>query len=86
MSIKNYLNSVTPTAITSIFGALVGSVTPGEIDVINIVLQRGAWTIAILAGIISGVNGIYKIIYNKNQKYEKENMDYSNRDRRYRDR
>ena len=83
MSFFDYINSTSKTAITSVCAAifgnmtsfayvsnvLVGSVNQNDIYIINTILQRGAWTIAMLAGIVSVVNAIDNfIIKHKNKK------------------
>ncbi|MFZ4398883.1 MAG: hypothetical protein ACOYO1_02520 [Bacteroidales bacterium] len=69
MSFCDYINSTTKTAVTSLGSVFVGSIIPNDTELINTLLQRGAWTIAIIAGIVASVNGIDNyIIRHKNKK------------------
>lgn len=66
MTVGEYLNSGNHTALTSIGGALLGTATPESAHIVNEILQRGAWTVAIVAGCFSIANYCFKIT----QKYK----------------
>jgi hypothetical protein len=51
------------SAITSIISAFTGTVVADlTLDTTNIAFQHAAWSVAIVAGLVSIVNGIIKII------------------------
>ncbi len=59
-----YLTSVTRPAITSVSSAGVGTIlsaTTTTKPMIEIILQYGAWSVAIVAGILAIVNSIINI-------------------------
>lgn len=72
MSFKEFLNSTTQTAATSLGCTLFGTILPRNVEIANIALQHAAWVIGIIAGIVAIVNGIDNfIIKHKNKKAKK---------------
>lgn len=57
--VLNYISNSEKTAITSLLSATIGQVAAAES--VNQALQRGAWTVAILAGILTMVNLFYPL-------------------------
>jgi hypothetical protein len=63
------------STIVSIGAAFFGTATkavaqapeviPPQLDIVNTVFQLTAWTVAIIAGIISAINGFYKLRANR---------------------
>ena len=64
----NYISNSEKTAITSLASATLGQVA--AIESVNTALQRGAWIVAILAGILTMINLFYPL----RRWYDKRNV------------
>jgi phage-related protein len=72
MSFKDFINSTTHTATTSLSCTLFGTIIPVKVEVANIALQHAAWTIGIIAGIVAIINGIDNFILKHKSKKQKK--------------
>lgn len=74
----NYISDAPRTALTSLIGAAVGQAAAEGSDVfINTMLQRGAWTVAILAGLLTMINLFFPLrsFYDKKKRRELDKTD-----------
>lgn len=63
------------SAVASIFSALTGTVMADvAITAANTAFQHAAWTVAIIAGIVSIINGVIKIIQYCKDKRKKPDL------------
>ena len=57
LALLNYITDSGKTAVTSIAGVFVGQASvQGSLSAANTALQHAAWTVAILAGVLTVVN------------------------------
>jgi len=67
----NYITNSEKTALTSLLGAAIGQAASESNEAfINMILQRGAWTVAIIAGVLTMINLFFPLrsFYDKKQK------------------
>lgn len=83
LALLNYITDSAKTAVTSIAGVFVGQASvQGSLSAANTALQHAAWTVAILAGVLTVVNlffplrTFYEAYKTKHhEKFIKENDD-----------
>jgi len=73
----NYITDSGRTALTSVAGAITGQIAfeTNALTNINTAFQHAAWTVAILAGIMTMVNLFFPLrsFYDKHKRDEKKN-------------
>jgi hypothetical protein len=79
-SLLNYITDSWRTALTSITGAAVGQISlTANVDFINTAFQHAAWSVAIIAGIMTVINLFFPLrsFYDsyKSRKDEKKNTE-----------
>lgn len=74
----NYITNSEKTALTSLLGAAIGQAASEANEAfINMILQRGAWTVAILAGLLTMINLFFPLrsFYDKKKRRELDKTD-----------
>lgn len=74
----NYITNSEKTALTSLLGAVIGQAASEANEAfINMILQRGAWTVAILAGLLTMINLFFPLrsFYDKKKRRELDKTD-----------
>lgn len=91
LSILNYITDSGKTALTSVTSAFIGQAAAEEsLDRANVALQHAAWSIAILAGLLTIINLFFPLRTwyeeyktRRHEKFIKEREDEENQNSLY---